>query len=353
MAYMKKNVSKDGSVTPIWTRIQRKLKPVGIKKYAFGMFSVLCVCFLCSTLSQARVVDRIVAVVNNDIITLTDLNKAVSPYIEKINSAGYSSEKRKEILYKIKKDMLDRMIDQKLTDQEVKRLHITVTDQEVDNAIERFKQAQSMTQEDLEKALKQSGMTLKEYRDKIHQEILRPKLINYEIKSKVIVTDQDIKKYYADHKQEFSGINKYHLCNICIPVDSNASDELKAEQYNKIEKIKKMLDQGKNFRDLAKKYSEVPNASSGGDLGTFEIGALSGKIRDAVSELTPGKYTDVILTDNGYQIFYLEDVKTENGKTFADVSAQISKKLYKEKAEKKFKSWLESLREKSHIKIML
>ena len=114
-----------------------------------------------------------------------------------------------------------------------------------------------------------------------------------------------------------------------------------------------MLDQGKNFNDLAKKYSEVPNAVDGGDLGTFEIGALSGKIRDAVSELKPGKYTDVMLTDKGYQLFYLEDVKTENGKTLDEISTQISKKLYKEKAEKKFKSWLESLKERSHIKIML
>ncbi len=326
---------------------------INIKKYFFRILSVFFVLFLLSTASNASVVDRIVAVVNDDIITLTELNKAVSPYVDKINSAGYSSEKRKEILYKIKKDMLDRMIDKMLTDQEVKRLHITVTDQEVDNAIERLKQSQSMTQEDLEKALKQNGMTLKEYREKMRREILRPKLINYEIKSKVVVTDQDIKKYYNEHKQEFAGINKYHICNICIPVDENDSDEIKAEKYKKAEKIKKMLDQGKNFKDLAKKYSEVPNAADGGDLGTFELGALSGQIRNAVSALKPGKYTDVMLTDNGYQLFYLEDVKTENGKTFDEISTMISNKLYKEKAEKKFKSWLESLKEKSHIKIML
>ncbi len=326
---------------------------INFNKYFFGTLCVFCALFLWSPVSNARVIDRIVAVVNDDIITLTELNKAVSPYVDRINSAGYSSEKKKEILYKIKKDMLDRMIDKMLTDQEIKRLHITVTDQEVDNAIERLKQSQSMTQEDLEKALKQNGLTLKEYRERMRREILRPKLINYEIKSKVIVTDQDIKKYYNEHKQKFSGVNKYHLCNICLPVDANASDEIKAEKYKKAEKIKKMLDQGKNFNDLAKKYSEVPNAADGGDLGTFEMGALSGKIRNAVSGLKPGKYTDVILTDQGYQIFYLEDVKTENGKTLDEISTQISKKLYKEKAEKKFKSWLESLKEKSHIKIML
>ncbi len=324
-----------------------------MRKCTFGIICVLCLTFLFPIASFAKVVDRIVAVVNDDIITLADLNKAVAPYINKINSAGYSSEQRKKILYNVKRDMLDRMIDKKLTDQEIKRLHITVTDQEVDNAIDRMKQSQFMTQDDLEKALKRSGMTFKQYRDKIRQEILRPKLINYEVKSKVIVTDEDIKQYYKKHKQEFAGIKKYHICNICIPVGKDDSDKVRQAKYKKAEKIKKLLDAGADFKTLAKKYSEIPNAASGGDLGLFEIGALSGKIGKAVAKLTPGKYTDVLLTNKGYQIFYLENIVREKGKTLAEVADEISRKLYKQKAEKKFKSWLESLKKKSHIKIML
>ncbi len=324
-----------------------------IKKCAIGIVIMICTVVIFSVTSHAKVVDRIVAVVNDDIITLTDLNKAVLPYIEKVNSAGYSSEKRKRILYNIRKDMLERMIDRKLTDQEIKRLHITVTDQEVDSAIEKLKQSQFMTQEDLEDALKKNGMTFKQYREKMRQEILRPKLINYEVKSKVIVTDKDIKNYYEKHEKEFAGTKKYHICNICILVDEDASDKVREEKYRKAEKIKMLLDKGGNFHIIAKEYSEIPNASDGGDLGVFDIGALSGKIGKAVSQLTPGKYTDVLLTGKGYQIFYLEDVKTVNGKSLAEVSDRISQKLYKERAEKKFKSWLKSLKAKSHIKIML
>lgn len=324
-----------------------------MKKYSFGIVSAFFAVFLFCSIASAAIVDRIVAVVNDDIITLTDLNKALSPYVDKINAAGYSAQKRKKIMYNIRKDMINRMVDQKLTDQEVKRLHVTVSDKEVDNAIERFKQSHMMTQEDLEKGLKQAGMTFKEYREKIRQEILRPKLINYTIKSKVIITDQDIKKYYMEHKQEFKGITKYHLFNICIRVDSDASDGIKSEKKTMAEKIKKMLDNGDDFKTLAKKYSELPNASNGGDLGMLKLDTFSNKIRDAVTNLKQGQYTDVILTDYGYQIFYVEGMEKEKGKTLAQVSDMISDKLYKKIVEKRFKQWLSSLKEKAHIKIML
>ena len=324
-----------------------------MKKYSFGILSAFFAIFLCCSLASAALVDRIVAVVNDDIITLTELNKALSPYVDKINAAGYSARKRKKILYNIRKDMISRMVDQKLTDQEVKRLHVTVSDKEVDNAIERFKQSHMMTQEDLEQGLKQAGMTFKEYREKIRQEILRPKLIKYTVKSKVIITDQDIKKYYMEHKQEFSGITKYHLFNICISADSDASDAIKSEKKTMAEKIKKMLDNGGDFETLAKKYSEVPNASNGGDLGMLKLDTFSNKIRDAVTTLKQGQYTDVILTDHGYQIFYVKGIERGKGKTLAQVSDSISNKLYQKIVEKKFRQWLSSLKEKSHIKIML
>ncbi len=324
-----------------------------MRKYSFGVLSGFFVFFLFCSISCAKLVDRIVAVVNDDIITLTDLNKAIAPYVDKINTAGYSAREKKKIIYNIKKDMINRMVDKMLTDQEIKRLHVTVSDKEIDNAIERLKQSQFMTQEDLERAIKRTGMTFKEYREKIRQEILRPKLINYTVKSKVIVTDKDIKKYYLEHKKEFVGITKYHLRNICILVDNYASDKIKLEKKNMAEKIKKMLDKGYAFKKLVKKYSETPNASNGGDLGSLKLSTLSGKIRDAVKNLKSGQYTNVILTDQGYQIFYIEGINTEKGKTLAQVSDMISKKLYKQKVNKKFRKWLDSLREKSHIKIML
>ena len=313
--------------------------------------------------SGVKLIDRIVAVVNNDAITLVELNSAIQPYIEKLESSGYSPEKKNDIVYKLTGDMLNRMIERKLTDQEAKRVKITVSDKEVDNAIERLKQSQLMSQEELEKAIKDDGLSFADYREKIREEILRPKLINQSIKSKVVITDSDIKKYYEEHNQNFSGKKRYYLRNILLTspdysgsVDKsgeNGSDTDREELKRRAEKIKQRLDAGEDFKTIATAESQAPNAPEGGDLGFFDWDILSDTIRNAVEPLKAGQHTGVIATDQGYQIFYVENIESQNLTSLDDVSKEISKKLYDDIVEKKFREWLDDLKKKSHIKIML
>ncbi|MFO7750950.1 MAG: SurA N-terminal domain-containing protein [Desulfobacteraceae bacterium] len=303
--------------------------------------------------SQGDIEERIVAVVNNEVITLTELNRALRPYMDKIETAGYADAKKEKMIYKLKQDMLSRMIDRKLTDQEVERLGITVSDKEVDAAIERLKQSQFMTQEDLEKALKQDGMSFREYRKKIHREILRPKLINYSVKSKVVVTDSDVEAYYRENRQDYTGVKRYHLYNILIPVESPGMDDSRAEPLKTATRIKELLDQGKSFQELARRYSAAPNASDGGELGVMDAETLSAKLEKVVSKLAEGDHSRPVLTDQGYQLFYVKAVQPAEVKELDQVRDQIFKKLYDEIVEKKFQSWLQSLRENSHIKKML
>ncbi|SLM32399.1 PpiD2 [Desulfamplus magnetovallimortis] len=303
--------------------------------------------------ARAELVDRIVAIVNNDVITLLELNSALRPYMDQIESAGYDSEKKEKMAYQLRQDMLNRMIERKMTDQEVKRLQLTVSDKEVDNAIERLKQAQFMTQEELEKALLHDGLTYEDYREKIREEILRPKLINFSVKSKVVVTDTDIKNYYDSHPEEFAGEKRYYLKNIVFPFDSFASQSLMDEQMEKAREVKSMLLSGKSFASLAREYSDAPNAHDGGDLGLFDLETISDTIKKAVKPLKAGEFSDIILTDQGYQIFYVERVEEKKGKSLEEVSQEISQTLYDEIVEKRFREWLDTLKEKSHIKVML
>ncbi len=311
------------------------------RKISLGLAFICIFLFTLPTAGTAEVVDRIVAIVNDDIITLIELNKAIRPYAQKIESAGYSGEKKAKILFKLRTDMLSRMVDRKLTDQEVRKMRLTVTDKEVDAAIERLKQAQMMTQEDLDEALEHDGMDFAEYREKIRQEILRPKLINYSVKSKVIVTDGDISAYYEEHAADYAGVKEYHLFNILVTKE-HLPDILRTR-----------LAGGDDFKVLAKEFSEAPNAGDGGDLGVFRMETLSDQLKTAIAGLGQGEHTDVIPTDQGYQIFYLESVLAPQGQTLDQVKDEISKKLYDEIVEEKFGSWLDSLREKSYIKTML
>ncbi|MCK5695015.1 MAG: SurA N-terminal domain-containing protein [Desulfobacula sp.] len=294
----------------------------------------------CWTVS-ADMVDRIVAIVNDDVVTLVQLNKETSPYIKNIGSSEYSAEKKKEMVQTINKKILNALVDQSLTQQEAKKYHINVSDIEIDNAVENVKSSRSLTQEEFEKALEKEGLILKEYRENVKKQILQAKLINHAVKSKVIITESEIKKSYEANMEKYSGKKKYHLRNILM----GNEDEIK--------EVKKKLDKNKKFIFLAKKYSIASNASDSGDLGTFDISNFSKNIKDSISTLNKGEYTNGISTAQGFQIFYVEDIVIEGVKTLDQAYDEIHATLYNEQVEKNFKTWLESLKKKAHIKIML
>ncbi len=311
------------------------------KKINGAVFSLLIIGFgFCGSIS-AEVVDRIVAIVDNNIITLSELSKETAPYLQNMKSSGYDEAKKEEAIKQINNKILAAMVDRTLTQQEARKYQINVSDEEVDNALENVKKAGSLSWEEFENALNQEGLTLKEYRENIQKQILQSRLINNAVKSKVIITESDIKNYYEANAQKYSGKKKYHLRNILM------------DKEDGIKKVLTQLDLKNNFSALAKQYSLSSNASDGGDLGFFDIQNFSENVKEIISGLNIGDYSKVISTPQGFQIFYVEDIVLEGNKTLEQASKEIHEILYNEQVEKKFKTWLESLKKNAHIKIML
>jgi peptidyl-prolyl cis-trans isomerase SurA len=314
-------------------------------------FAINCL-FGVVTVESAEVVDRIVAIVNNDIIALSELNTVLTPYTAKIQSMRYPLEKQRQMLYKVREELLNKLIDQTLTDQEVKRLKVSVSEREIDSSIERVKEASYYTDEDLREALNNDGFSMDEYREKVKEQILRAKLVNIAIKSKVIITTKDIKKYYDQHPEIYGGNKKYHLWNILIPTPSFTGKSGMSEIKKEMNGIYKKLNAGEAFTTLAKTRSDGSKAK-GRDLGLFRISALAPQLQDAIKELKPGEYTSVLETDQGYQIFFVQEIKNADQKALKDVAAEIESKLFNSIVEEKYNSWLKDLRKTSHIKICL
>jgi len=139
-----------------------------------------------ATSHGAEIVDRIVAVVNDDIITLNDLNHALKPYSDRIKSMGHDAGKEDDVLTKLRKDILDRLIDHKLTDQEIKKAKLGVSDEEVDGAIEKIKEKNFLSDADFRKVLADEGLSFEEYRKNMKDQMLRSRLVNREVKSKIV-----------------------------------------------------------------------------------------------------------------------------------------------------------------------
>ena len=126
----------------------------------------------------AELVDRVVAVVNDDVILLSELQEAIKPYVQRLSGLNYPPEKAAQMRFKIREDILDQLIDRQLTDQEVRRLGLSVEAAEIDSAIERIKQTNFLTDETLREAIAKQGYSLAEYRSNVSQQILRSKLVN-------------------------------------------------------------------------------------------------------------------------------------------------------------------------------
>ena len=305
-----------------------------------------------ATSHGAEIVDRIVAVVNDDIITLNDLNHALKPYMNQIKSMGYAPEKEFDVSAKLQKDILDRLIDQKLTDQEIKKARLEVSDEDVDGAVERIKEKNFYSDADFRKALAAEGLPFEEYRKNMKEQILRSRLVNREVKSKIVVTEQDVKAYYEAHSEEYGREQKYHLRNIIMRLPGMASEAEKRDVLERMAGVLEKLNNREPFENLARQYSESNLAAEGGDLGFFKLEALSPQLQEALKDLGAGDFTPVLETDQGFQIFYIQEIRTIPGKPLTEVSAGIQEKLYTEIVEKKFEQWLGELRKRSHVKLI-
>jgi len=298
------------------------------------------------------IVDRIVAVVNDEIITLYDLNETLKPYEKNIQALGYSPEKVRETLFKLRADLLNKLVDEKLTDQQIKKNNLTISTQEIDMTIERIKENRSYTDEDLRAGLAEQGLTIEEYRENLKKRLLRGKLVTREVKSKIVITGAEIEKYYNEHIEKYAAETKYHLWNIFIRFSQMTDESLKQIAFGKMETVLSQLKQGQAFESLAAEAPDSPQSPQGTDLGLYRLDELSPQLRNVVKDMKAGEYSSILETDSGYQIIYVQKVLVADSKTFSDVETEIEDVLYNEAIDNRYNTWLGELRKRSHIKII-
>ncbi|MFO7666904.1 MAG: SurA N-terminal domain-containing protein [Desulfobacterales bacterium] len=315
-------------------------------------FLIMLSTFTYAGTNSGEVVDRVVAVVNEEIISLSELSNAINPYAERIKSLGYPPEKEREMLFKVREDMLDQLINQKLTDQESKKYGISVSEKELDNAIERVKEVNHYTDEDLRSMLAKEDMTIEGYRSKVKEHLIRSKLLNIAIKSKIIITKDEILSYYNSNIEKYRGEKIYYLKNMIKIIGIGVIDDEKQNIKSKMEEIYGKLKGGKKFEDVSKDYSGSDFDIKNLDLGMFKYNQLSPEIQEAIKELKAGDFTKVVETEVGYQIIYIENIEEKPGKSLEEVSPEIQDILFGKVVERKFESWIEELRAKSHIKVI-
>ncbi len=300
--------------------------------------------------ASGEIYNRVVAIVNADVVTLYELNTRM----RQMTGMPPDALKRKsEAQYlEVRRKTLEMLIEEKIALEKIKEMKINVSQSEVDAAIERLKEENNLTQEDLVAALKQQGQSLEEYRKKLKTELERRRLINYEVQSKIIITDEEVKAYYDEHRDEFSTKGKVHLAMIFLKQEDPGDEEEARALKGKAEQIIREVGSGEDFGKLARKFSDGPGAGEGGDLGVFKISELNPEMAATIKDLHSGEIGAPIIRPNGIQIIKVVEKDEGAEKSFEQVKNAIRSILYREKVNQAYAAWIKELREKSYTKII-
>lgn len=317
-----------------------------IRKWVF----VLIMGILLPASGFSAVVDRIVAVVNEDIITLSELDSAFEPYLKKIEET-YKGPDKSKVLAEGRLNMLNRLIDNRLIEQRAKKAGVFVKDEEVMDTIKGLLRGRSIPLEELIKTLEREGSSLENYQKDMKDQMIRMRLLRREIKTKILVSDEEIGEYYLKHRAEYEGKEAVRVKQILIIVPQDASHKVKAKLKADADVIRKRLKDGDPFDLLAVQFSQGPSAATGGDIGYMEKGAMLPEVDAAVFRLQKGEISDVISSQIGLHIVMVLDKRGAGIKSMDVVRNEIKTKLEEDKMDKKYDEWISELRKKAHIEI--
>jgi len=298
-----------------------------------------------TALSGAAVVDRIVVVVNNEIITQREVDIMLAPIYDQYRNM-YKGEELIKMLEDVREKILKQLIEDRLIFSEAKKLNITVEEKEVDVRIDEMR-SRVGSERELENMLNEQNLTLNELRARYKEKIMIRKLIDQKVGAKIIITPLEVKNYYNDNKDSFMQPEEIRLKTILIRPEKEKGGETGALQL--IRDLMKRLKEGCDFEGLAKEYSDAAGADEGGLMGYVKKGDLMPQIEDIVFNLKEGEITGIIQSPLGYHIFKVDEKKTRRMRELAEVRQDIEEFLYREKASQKLRGWIDSLAKSAYI----
>lgn len=302
----------------------------------------------------AEVMDKIIAVVNDEVITLAELNEAFEPYRKNIEET-YKGNNKEAVIKQTKEAFLKRFIDNMLIEQEAKKagVGIIIKDEEVMEVLKDMLARQKSSMEDLLKKLSREGNSLESVKKDIKSQIMRTRLLRREIKSKIVVSNEEIGEYYDKHRQDYEGKEAVRIKQILLLLPPKADKVMRAKLKNEAQKLRQRIINGESFDLLAVKYSQGPAATQGGDIGFIVKGAIIPEVEAVVFSLPVEQLSEIIESSVGFHIIKVVDKRGAGLKPIAVVQVEIKEKIENEKLDKKFDEWIASVRAKSHIDIRL
>jgi len=297
------------------------------------------------------VVDRVVAVVNKEIITLSEVEKLIPPSREETTN-GDRLEKQ-ERMQALCRQVLEKLIEEKLIDQEAKKSGIKISNKDVEATLEEIKRRNGATQEDLERALAVEGLTVETYKKQLEKSLQRQKLINWSVKVEEKPGEKELREFYQKNISRYRTGETYRPAQILFAIRKGATPEEIREIRKKCQNVLEKIKKGEDFGEMALLYSEDTSNKDHGDLGFFRKGELLPVFEREALRLKVGEVSGIIRTDFGFHIIKLLDRKGTDPLPFEEVLERVKANYYEGEMEKAFRQYLSTLKEKAVIEIKL
>ncbi len=247
--------------------------------------------------------DRIVAVINSEVITRRDLDDRLAVIIAQLKQQGTPLPAREAL----EKQVLERMILNSVQLQYAKETGLRIDDATLEKAIARIAADNKITVQQMRATLEKDGVSFAKFREDIRDEIAMVRLREREIDSKVQITDGEIENFLATQQPQGGKVDEYNLAHILIQVPEQASPERLQERRARAEQALAQIKGGADFRQVAASFSDAPDAVQGGAMGWRELARLPGIFADAVKDLRPGEMSGVLRSPNGFHVVRVND----------------------------------------------
>ena len=297
--------------------------------------------------AASQVIEEIVAIVNDDIITLSQYKQYHDSLYQMLRAQlqGEEFEKQYNLL---KGEIINSMITDLLLLQAAKEKQYNVSEQ-VRNTIDNLKKENNIDSDtQLREELRRQGMDYEQFTKQIEDNLMRQAVIYTEVDRSIVLDESEIVNYYKLHQDEFIEPEEFKIRAIYLASEGEGNDDFKAKR----EEISGKVNAGGDFAALAGEYADNPIKENQGDLGYFRKGQLDNVLEEAVVKLKPGETTAWVQAKNGWYLLKLEEKKESRLKSFEEVKKEIEEKLYQQKRSKKVEQFLKDLKEKSYIKIL-
>jgi peptidyl-prolyl cis-trans isomerase SurA len=315
-----------------------------------GLTLALAVALLGPAAARARVVERVAAVVGDSLVLASEVEDRVGPLMSDVSRIT-DPEKRAARAAALRHEVLERLIDDELILQQATELKLSISSDQVDASIEEIKKQNGLNDDQLREALRTQGMTMAAYRTDLRRQLLRYRVLNIAVGSRVNISDDEVRAYYDRHMKDGSNV-QVRASHVFVAIPDGADAATAAEKQAQAQKILERAQAGEDFAKLARETSDdAATRNDGGDLGYFGKDMLPKAIEELVFAMKVGEVRGPIRVDRGFHVIKLVDRKLKDPKPFDEVKDDIRMQLRQKDMERQTKIYLAELRKKMLVDI--